>query len=102
MVMVSFGSVEGFVSLGLASQAAWASLDLAGCLVELGRTDHVYEYSELMLGYFVSRRLSNEAIQALAFFRSAVAARTVSSVQVQALQACLQLDVQGGAGSKLP
>lgn len=82
---------EEFLSLDLPAFAAFVSLDLSISLIGLRRWGALVAVSEQMATFFVSRGISGEAAVAMALFREAVAAQTLTIAQVQALRERLAL-----------
>jgi tetratricopeptide (TPR) repeat protein len=69
---VAFREVrEAFVELGLAYDAALASLDLAGVYAVQGRPTDMRRLAQEMLAIFQSRSIHREAVAALLVFRQA-------------------------------
>ena len=63
---------DGFVSSGVAYDAALVSLHLASLYAQQARTADLSQLVREMLPIFVSRQIHQEALAALAFFRQAV------------------------------
>jgi len=74
---------KAFIELGLDYDAALASLDLAGLLVEQARTADVRRLAEEMLIVFSSRDIHREAMAALHFFCHAAQVEKVETALVQ-------------------
>jgi hypothetical protein len=74
---------EAFIELGLDYDAALASLDLAGILIQQARTADVRRLAEEMLVVFASRDIHREAMAALLFFCQAAQAQNAGTALVQ-------------------
>lgn len=74
---------ESFIGLGLHYDAALASLDLAGVLVQQARTADVRRLAEDMLAVFASRDIHREAMAALLFFCQTARTENVGTAFVQ-------------------
>lgn len=64
-------TAEGFVQLGVAHDAALATLDLAALLARQGRYSEVRELAAQMIAVFQSRRSQTDALAALVLLREA-------------------------------
>lgn len=80
------GIRDRFLDLGLPSQAAFVSLDLAVSLLELRRSKEIAEIAEPMIAYFLSRGLTGEAMVAVRLFRESVVAQSLSIAQIRSLE----------------
>jgi len=69
---------QGFVQQEIAYDAALVSLDLAAVFAELGEAGKLERLASEMLPIFRARDVHREALAALAFFRQAAAARTIT------------------------
>ncbi len=83
---------ERFLELGLQSQAAFVSLDLAISLLGQRKYGELLPLAEAMVAYFMSRRIAGEALASLKLFQEAVVARSITVFQVRCLERHLARD----------
>ncbi len=81
---------DGFLQLGIAHDAALASLDLAGLLVRQGRNLEVWRLATEMIAIFESRESRTEALAALILLRQAAERERVTETLLDRLRVSLR------------